>query len=219
MNLRQSTLIIAALLALVLAAPASPQNRNKTPDQHLRADASATARDAETAPASGTSAHDSQYLIGDNDVLGINVWNEKDLTKNITVRSDGNISMPLIGEVRAAGRTPVQLQEDIAAKLHAFITQPDVTVMVVQMNSRKFNILGRVAKPGSYPLTATTTVLDAIAIAGGFQDFAKQKSIYVLRHNPEGKESRLFFNYKSVIRGANPEQNIRLEPNDTIVVP
>jgi polysaccharide export outer membrane protein len=152
-------------------------------------------------------------------VLSINVWNEKDLTHQVPVRSDGNISMPLIGEVRATGRTPFQLEQDISTKLRAFITQPDVTVMVMQMNSRKFSILGRVMRPGSYPLTTTTTVLDAIAVAGGFQDFAKQKSMYILRPTPGGGNSRIAFNYKDVVRGKHPEENIQLEPHDTIVVP
>jgi len=100
-----------------------------------------------------------------------------------------------------------------------FITEPEVTVIVEQINSQKFNILGQVNKPGSYPLSTATTVLDAIAAAGGFRDFAKQKSIYILRQNASGGEARLEFNYKEVIKGKNPQQNIKLEPRDTIVVP
>lgn len=92
-------------------------------------------------------------------------------------------------------------------------------MIVLQINSQKFNILGRVIKPGSYSLSAATTVLDAIAEAGGFQDFAKQKDIYILRANANGGQTRIAFNYKDVIRGRHPEQNIRLEPHDTIVVP
>ncbi len=159
------------------------------------------------------------YVIGDDDLLGINVWKEPELTESIPVRSDGKISLPLIGEVQASGRTPAQLRDDITARLRAYLTAPAVTVTVLQMNSQKFNILGRVLKPGSYPLSTTTTVLDAIATAGGFQDFAKQKSVYILRRNPEGGETRIAFNYKDVIRGNHPEENIRLRPNDTIVVP
>jgi polysaccharide export outer membrane protein len=124
-----------------------------------------------------------------------------------------------VGEVQAAGRTPLQLEKEIADKLKEFITDPEVTVMVQQINSQKFNILGQVARPGSFPLTLTTTVLDAIAQAGGFRDFAKQKGIYILRQDPNGGESRIPFNYKDVIKGKNPAQNIKLEPNDTIVVP
>jgi polysaccharide export outer membrane protein len=174
---------------------------------------------AQTEAATGTNAASADYLIGDDDLLEINVWNEPDLKQSLPVRSDGKITLPLIGEIQAAGETPSQLQEAIAAKLKAYITHPAVTVMVLQMNSRKFNILGRVAKPGSYSLTATTTVLDAIAQAGGFQDFAREKDIYILRKNSSGRETRIPFNYKAVIKGKHPEENVTLQPHDTVVVP
>jgi len=159
------------------------------------------------------------YVIGNNDLLGINVWNEPQLTQSVPVRSDGKISLPLIGELQAAGLTPLQLKDDITVKLRSYLSAPNVTVMVQQINSQKLNILGRVLKPGAYPLLATTTILDAIAEAGGFQDFAKQKEIYVLRRDAEGRETRIRFNYKDVIRGKHPDENIKLKPNDTIVVP
>lgn len=162
---------------------------------------------------------DSSYVIGEDDVLAINVWNEPDLKQSLPVRPDGKISLPLVGDIQAAGRTPMQLQEDIAAKLQTYITHPNVSVVVQEIKSKKFNILGRVMKPGAYPLSSTTTVIDAIAQAGGFQDFAKEKDIYILRENRTGNERRFRFNYKDVIKGKDREQNIRLEPNDTIVVP
>jgi polysaccharide export outer membrane protein len=124
-----------------------------------------------------------------------------------------------VGEVQAAGRTPLQLEQDIATKLRNYIAQPEVTVMVQEIKSQKFNILGQVTKPGSYPLEAATTVLDAIATAGGFRDFANKKGIYILRQNSGGGQSRIAFNYKSVIKGKNAQQNIALQPRDTIVVP
>jgi len=167
----------------------------------------------------GKNTPGADYVIGNNDMLGINVWNEPQLTQSVPVRSDGKISLPLMGEVQATGRTPLQLKDDITAKLRSYLSAPNVTVTVLQINSQKFNILGRVQRPGSYPLLATTTILDAIAEAGGFQDFAKQKEIYVLRRNPEGSESRISFNYKDVIRGRHSDENIKLKPNDTIVVP
>ena len=163
-------------------------------------------------------AHDDSFVIGNDDVLAINVWKEPDISRSIPVRSDGRISLPLVGEVQATGRTPLQLEQEITGKLKSYISEPVVTVMVQQINSEKFNILGQVAKPGSYPLINGSTVLDAIATAGGFRDFAKQKSIYILRQNG-GTESRIAFNYKDVIKGKHPEQNIKLEPRDTIVVP
>jgi polysaccharide export outer membrane protein len=124
-----------------------------------------------------------------------------------------------VGEVQATGRTPLKLEQEIASKLSNYISEPEVTVMVQQINSEKFNILGQVAKPGSYSLNASATVLDAIALAGGFRDFAKQKSIYILRQKPDGTQARLSFNYKDVVNGKHPEQNIKLEPRDTVVVP
>jgi polysaccharide export outer membrane protein len=168
---------------------------------------------------SANKAHDASFIIGNDDVLAINVWKEPDVSRNIPVRSDGKISLPLVGELQAAGRTPLQLELDIATRLRTYIAAPEVTVMVQEIHSQKFNILGQVAKPGSYPLEVATTVLDAIAAAGGFRDFANQKGIYILRQNPGGGQSRIAFNYKSVIKGKNLQQNIKLEPRDTIVVP
>ncbi len=168
---------------------------------------------------SASKPHDDSFVIGNDDLLAINVWKEPDISRSIPVRSDGKISLPLVGEVQAAGRSPLQLEQDIASKLRNYIAEPEVTVMVTQINSQKFNILGQVAKPGSYSLTQAATVLDAIAVAGGFRDFAKKKSIYVLRQSPNGGESRIPFNYKDVIKGQNPAQNIKLQPRDTIVVP
>jgi polysaccharide biosynthesis/export protein len=163
--------------------------------------------------------HDASFIIGNDDLLAINVWKEPDISRSIPVRSDGRISLPLVGELQATGRTPLQLEQDIASKLRNYIAEPEVTVMVQEIHSQKFNILGQVVKPGSYSLDLATTVLDAIAAAGGFRDFANQKSIYILRPNSGGGESRIPFNYKNVIKGKNPQQNIKLEPRDTIVVP
>jgi polysaccharide export outer membrane protein len=168
---------------------------------------------------SGNQADSGSYVIGKDDVLSINVWKEPALTRSVPVRSDGKISLPLAGEVAAAGLTPMQLQQSLTEKLRAYITDPVVTVIVEQVNSKKFNVLGQVTKPGSYSLTVATTVMDGIAAAGGFRDFAKKKDVYVLRQNPDGTQSRLPFNYKDFIKGKNPSQNIKLEPHDTIIVP
>jgi polysaccharide export outer membrane protein len=169
--------------------------------------------------ATAAHAHDDTYTIGADDVLAINVWKEPEVSRTVPVRSDGKISLPLAGEVQASGQTPRQLERELASKLQSFISEPEVTVIVAEVRSQKFNILGQVSRPGAYPLTNASTVLDAIAIAGGFRDFAKQKSIYVLRQNPDGGQSRLPFNYKDVIKGKNSTQNIKLQPRDTIVVP
>jgi polysaccharide export outer membrane protein len=188
------------------------------------ADASSQAAGAAssvTQPETGTStkAHDDSYVIGNDDHLSINVWKEPDLTKNIPVRSDGKISLPLVGEMQASGRTPLQLESDISSRLRNYITAPEVTVIVEQINSKKYNILGYVGRPGAYALTLTTTVMDAIALAGGFKDFAKSKGVYILRQNPDGTQSRLTFNYKDFIKGKNLSQNVKVEPGDMIIVP
>lgn len=162
---------------------------------------------------------DDTFVIGDDDVLAINVWKEPDLTKQIPVRSDGKISLPLIGDIVAAGRTPAQLKQDIADSLRTYIADPQVVVIVQEIHSLKFNILGQVAKPGTYPLTAGATVIDAIAAAGGFRDFAKKKGVYVLRQGISGGEARYEFNYQAFIKGKDVRQNILLKPHDTVVVP
>jgi len=167
----------------------------------------------------GGKLHDDSFIIGNDDVLAINVWKEPDVSRSIPVRSDGKISLPLVGEVQAAGRTPLKLEQDIAARLKNYIEEPEVTVIVQQINSQKFNVLGRVMHPGSFAFANSPTVLDAIALAGGFRDFAKQKSIYLLRQNADGTQTRIPVNYKEIIQGKSPTQNISLQPRDTLVVP
>ena len=185
---------------------------------------------AQTAPPAATknagdqanstkAASDDSYVIGGDDVLAISVWKEPDVSRSVTVRTDGKISLPLIGELQAGGQTPRQLEQEIAKRLQSYISEPEVTVIVQDSKSQKINILGMVARPGAYLLTSSTTVLDAIAMAGGFKDFAKQKSIYVLRQNSNGTQQRIPFNYKEVIKGKNPEQNVCLLPRDTVVIP
>jgi polysaccharide export outer membrane protein len=180
---------------------------------------SAPAKSAVVAGDSTAKPHDDSFVIGNDDVLAINVWKEPDISRSIPVRSDGKISLPLVGEVQAAGQTPLKLEQEIASKLQNFISQPEVTVMVQQINSQKFNVLGQVAHPGTYVIANSPTVLDAIALAGGLRDFAKQKAIYILRQNADGTQARIPFNYKEVVKGTNPAQNIKIQPRDTIVVP
>lgn len=198
---------VALFLCTVFSAPLSAQTAGKNEN------AASAPQDSATKP------HDDTFVIGNDDVLSINVWKEPDISRSIPVRSDGKISLPLVGEVQAAGRTPLKLEQEIAGKLQSFISQPEVTVIVQQINSQKFNVLGMVAHPGTFVLANSPTVLDAIALAGGFRDFAKQKSIYVLRQNPDGTQTRIPFNYKEVVKGVNPAQNITLQPRDTVVVP
>jgi polysaccharide biosynthesis/export protein len=208
---RQVAHVSAACLVLITTTVAQQTLSDKAATQ--------PGTTGQQAGAAGTAPHNDSFVIGNDDVLAINVWKEPEVSRSVPVRSDGRISLPLVGEVEAAGRTPLKLEQDIAAKLKNYVSEPEVTVIVQQINSQKINILGMVAKPGSYPLTSSATVLDAIALAGGFRDFAKKKAIYVLRQNPDGTQTKLPFNYKDVIKGENLSQNVKLQPRDTIVVP
>lgn len=170
----------------------------------------------EVRPAPG--AENPDYLIGAEDMLNVNVWKEPELTQAVPVRPDGNISLPLINDVRAVGLTPMQLAAHITARFKQFLAEPRVTVIVTAINSRRFYILGEVARPGAFPLLPNMTVLQALSTAGGFRDFANPSKIYVLR-NENGKATKYPFNYKQVIAGKRVEQDIELKPGDTVVVP
>jgi polysaccharide biosynthesis/export protein len=213
-----ANLLIGASLAIAVLMCASLSCQTAAPATGSTGASASEASTQSGAPAR-TTRPDDTFVIGNDDVLSINVWKEPDLTKQIPVRSDGKISLPLIGDIQAAGRTPAQLEQDIADRLKSFITDPQVVVIVQEIHSLKFNILGEVAKPGSYPLTVGTTIVDAIAIAGGFKDFAKKKGVYVLRQGFSGNELRFDFNYQDFIKGKDTKQNIVLKPHDTIVVP
>lgn len=206
-------LLVSSSYAICQAPPTSDTARGS---QGSEAAQSQTQPD----PATGAhKAHDDTFIIGNDDLLAISVWKEPELTKSVPVRSDGKISMPLMGEIQAAGRTPLQLEVEISNKLKNYITAPEVTVIVEQINSKKFNILGQVSKPGAYPLGLPLTIMDAIALAGGFRDFAKTKDVYILRQRADGSTYHIPFNYKDFIKGKNPAQNVRVEPKDTIIVP
>jgi polysaccharide biosynthesis/export protein len=205
--------LVATSYGLLLSSFLFAQQQSNVPTTAASGSASSSQQN------SVTNGHDNAYVIGNDDMLAINVWKEPDVSRTIPVRSDGKISLPLAGEVQATGNTPLKLEQEIAAKLKSYIAEPEVTVIVQQANSQKFNILGMVNKPGSYPITNSSTVLDAIALAGGFRDFAKQKAVYVLRQNSDGTQVRLPFNYKDVVKGKKTEQNVKLLPRDTIVVP
>jgi len=167
-------------------------------------------------PKSATS--DPGFIIGPEDILAINVWKEAELSRTVPVRPDGMISLPLINDVKAAGLTPIQLSTAIAEKLRKFITDPQVTVIVQTINSLKIHIMGEVGRAGTFPMLPDMTVLQALSGAGGFTQYANTKKIYILRQE-NGKQIKIPFNYKEVIQGKKPEQNILLKSGDTIVVP
>ncbi|HXI38635.1 MAG TPA: polysaccharide biosynthesis/export family protein [Bryobacteraceae bacterium] len=177
-------------------------------------------------PAASTSAASSTipnvpagYRIGAGDSLGINVWREQEASvQSVTVRPDGKISLPLVKEVDVLGLTPSELEKLLTSKLEPVIRGVDVTVVVREIRSKKVYLIGAVNKVGPVPLLSDMTVLQALAEAGGITDFAKKKNIYVMR-NENGKQVKLPFNYVAVIKGEHIEQNIKLQPDDTIVVP
>jgi polysaccharide export outer membrane protein len=161
---------------------------------------------------------DPNYVIGPQDVIDISVWKEPELSRSVPVRPDGKISLPLVNDVQAAGLTPAQLGAQITTSLTKYVTNPQVTVIVSQINSQRIYILGEVARAGSYTLLPEMTVLQALSDAGGFTAFANSKKIYVLRQD-NGKQQKVPFNYKDVVSGKDPGQNITLKPGDTIIVP
>lgn len=158
------------------------------------------------------------YVVGPDDVLGIVFWREPDMSGDVTVRPDGKITIPVIGEMAAAGLSPEQLRQQITTAAAKYISDVNVQVVVRTINSRKIFVTGRVTTPGTYPITGALTVIQAIALAGGLTEFANPKAITILR-TEGGKSQTLSFNYQDVSRGRRLEQNILLRPGDTVVVP
>ena len=161
----------------------------------------------------------SEYKIGREDVLAVQVWHEPDLSRLVVVRPDGNISLPLIGEVAAAGETPPELEKKLTELLGTLMTAPEVSVIVQDTRSQRFSILGEVMRPGTYPLTKPMTVLDALALAGGFRDFAKSEKMFILRTNADGRRQKIPVSYKKAISVKGNNQNLELQLHDTLVVP
>lgn len=177
---------------------------------------SSSALAAEKPPAAFGS---SEYLIGPGDVLQVFVWKEQELTREVSVRLDGKITVPLLGDVEAVGRTPASLAEDVAQRLARYLATPLVTVGLSHANSTRFYVVGQVMKPGEYPMAGPMTVLQALAVAGGFRDFARSDSILIVRRG-QGKQTVIPVNYKRLESGRDIDaQNVALHPGDTIVVP
>lgn len=164
-------------------------------------------------------AVDADYIIGKEDVISVQVWKEPELTRLVAVRSDGKISLPLVGDVQAAGLTPSQLTAELTKSLNRFMISAVVSVGVQEARSQRFTILGEVARPGNYPLIKPMTVLDALAIAGGFRDFAKTNRMFILRTAPDGARSRIPLRYKSVVTDKQPNDNLELQARDTLIIP
>jgi polysaccharide export outer membrane protein len=158
------------------------------------------------------------YVIGPSDVLSIVFWRDKEMSADVTVRPDGRISLPVLGEIAAAGFTPEQLRTRITSAAGKYLEDPDATVGVKEIRSRNVFITGNVAKPASYPLNAEMTVLQLIAVAGGLLEYADAKNIVII-HTEGGRQQYHKFNYRDVIRQKHTWQNIALKPGDTVVVP
>jgi polysaccharide export outer membrane protein len=157
--------------------------------------------------------------MGSSDVIEVQVWKEAELTRVMSVRSDGKVSLPLVGEVVASGKTTSELEGELARGYKQFVENPVVTVMVLQANSSKFYVTGQVQRPGEYSLPRGITVLQAISTAGGFTEWADQKSLVLVRAAAGQPPQRLRINYNKVVSGARPQDNCILLPGDTIVVP
>jgi len=175
---------------------------------------------AQTTRPAGSSANQAtdDYKIGPQDVIRIDVWKEPDITRTIPVRPDGKISLPLVNDMQAAGLTAMQLAKNIREALTKYITEPQVTVTVTEINSQRVFVTGEVAHAGALNLLPGMTVLQALSSVGGFTQFARLTKIYVLR-SEDGKQVRHPFNYKEAVKGDHPEQDIMLQPGDVIVVP
>jgi polysaccharide export outer membrane protein len=200
-----SRLILTGLLASV-GVRAQDATKPLTP--------AASNKAAAAAPAEASA----DYKIGPQDMVRVDVWKEPDVSRTIPVRPDGKISLPLLNDVQAAGLTAVQLANVIRDGLTKYITSPQVTVTVTEINSRRVYCNGEVMKPGAIALLPNMTALQAISSCGGFTQFARIKNIYILRVE-DGKQVQHPFNYKDVIKGKKPEDNILLQPGDVIVVP
>jgi polysaccharide export outer membrane protein len=161
-----------------------------------------------------------EYIIGPEDLLEITVWRNQDLSKTVAVRPDGRISMPLIGDVAAVGKTPSQLTEEIASKLKEFKENPSVAIVVKEVNSYAVYVLGEVSKPGKYPLKSKTTLLQGITMAGGFTPMASRNKLVVFRFGENGSgDERIKASYDDIVLRDGSRQNVELKPGDTVVVP
>ncbi|HWR52236.1 MAG TPA: polysaccharide biosynthesis/export family protein [Bryobacteraceae bacterium] len=210
-----SRLVFALAIVLSpMAAPAFAQQTSsgQAPAQAPKAESPAGLTAPSALPAS---VDPNKFDLGAEDVIYVRVWREPDLTGIHVVRPDGNITMPLIGEIKAAGQTPMKLASQIADQLgKEYMKDPQVTVAVQQVRSKRYYVSGEVMRPGAYPLVVPTTVFEALTLAGGFREFANKKKITIIR----GAE-RLKFNYNDVVKGKNLSQNIEIENGDTINVP
>jgi polysaccharide biosynthesis/export protein len=213
-------LFVLTFTVVISTGAAYGQNASvKTqPDDKLSAAKSSATYNSPTDLSARAATDDPNYIIGPEDELIISVWKEPDISRNVPVRPDGKISLALLNDVQATGRTPMQLGSDITEKLKNFISEPQVTVIVAKINSQRIFVVGEVPRTGSYTLLPNMTAVDAISSAGGFTPFAKRTKIYILRKE-NGKMTSIPFNYKEVVKNRRSDQDVVLKPGDRIVVP
>ncbi|MBM3745028.1 MAG: hypothetical protein FJW34_04450 [Acidobacteria bacterium] len=204
--------VLAAVLWAVQEKAETPQS--KPAGQPEPVGAEPLKPEAGLAAAPSAPVDPKTYELGAEDVVQIRVWREPDLSGLVVIRPDGRITLPLIGDVVAAGLTPLELSARVAEKLAEYINRPEVIISVQSVRSKRYYVTGEVNRTGAYPLAVPTTVLEALTQAGGFREFANTKNITVLRGS-----KRFRFNYKDVVKGKNLGQNIRLESGDYIIVP
>ena len=204
---------VLTMVAVDIACAQSASLKATTENRPASAPASAPV-DLSARPATD----DPNYVIGPDDELIVSVWKEPDISRSVPVRPDGKISLALLNDVQATGRTPMQLGQDITERLKNFIAEPQVTVIVTRINSQRIFVVGEVPRTGSFTLLPNMTAVDAISSAGGFTPFAKRTKIYIIRKE-DGKVIMIPFNYKEVVRGRKAEKDIVLKPGDRIVVP
>jgi polysaccharide export outer membrane protein len=216
--------LVLSLGFTLIAAPALWAQDSTASADKVKKDAGVVAAATDPTPAPATSPAkappriDAGYKIGPQDVLRIDVWKEPDLTRQVSVRPDGQISLPLLDDVQAAGLTPLELRNALRDGLKEYITDPQVTVTVSEINSRRIFVTGEVTRSGTFPLLPNMTVLQALSSCGGFSQFANTKKIYLLRMDG-AKQVKIPVNYKDLVKGRKPEINILLQDGDTIVVP
>ena len=179
---------------------------------------SAWAQSSENYASTRFEAIPKNYVIGLGDVLEVFVWRNEQLSRNVVVRPDGKISLPLIQDIQAEGLTVVELKEELTYRFGEHLDDPKVTIIVSEVNSYKVSVLGRVVKPGVYPITGNTTLIEAISAAGGFTEWANKRKITVITRQG-GKEKKITVNYKKISSGKDPGQNIILKRGDTVIVP
>lgn len=216
--MNRTVLFFATAIFLASAGSFQAAAQKQKPDKQNSPVTTARNNASSGEQAKSPAAADTAYLIGPEDVLDINVWKEPDVSRLVPVRPDGKISLPLVNDVQAAGSTPQQLAATVTEKLRKFLTDPQVTVIVAAINSQRVYVVGEVLRAGAFPLIPGMTVLQALSSAGGFSTFADVKRIHVMRV-VNGKHTEIPFNYREVLKGDNPDQNITLVPGDTVVVP